>query len=401
MRDFSVYELGRVFRLNTYWRFAFFSFFLVFFLPVGVGAVRSVFYLMIVIPAFFCVDKKLFRAFFKSSVFGFFLLLSLFPLLLLEESEGALDVLKFVLSGACVVVGAIHLGRLNEEKVRRYSFLVLLGLILYVLLNVALAYFRGEWVPGGRIQILYGQAKSVIFTADLVVGVLVFYSWLSIKSERWMTVVLINVATLLIIMFFLQSRSALAVWLVATAAMLFLGGGKNFLRIGVALALSIGFVFWGLALSGVGSDLIARADSYRVEIWRGYINATLDCGWLLGCGWGSELGFVAHDGAPISHPHSMYVQHFYWSGGVGLSILLGCLSMAFYESWKRSSPLFWLLLPGCVALALDGKALVSAPNERWLLVLLPLLFIAAAEVRRNMESAGDALLPFGKIRKRF
>ena len=400
VRDFLVCELRRGLRSTTYWCFAFASFFVVFFLPAGVGAVRSVFYLLIVIPAFFCMDKKLLRALFKSSVFGFLLLLSLLSLLLLSGDEKALDVLKFVLSSACVVVGATHLGRWREEKVRHYSFFVLAGLVFYVLLNVAFAYFRGEWLPGRRIPILYGQAKSVIFTADLVVGVLVFYSWLSIKSERWIAVVLANVATLLVIMFFLQSRSALAVWFAATAAMLFLAGGRIFFRVGVALVLSIGLVFWGLAVSGVGSDLIARADSYRVEIWRGYVDAAVSCGWLLGCGWGAELRFVTHNGLPISHPHSMYVQHFYWAGSVGLFLLLACLGSALYESWKRSSPLFWLLLPGCVALSLDGKALVSAPNERWLLVLLPLLFIAAEQVSRSIESADGSLFSFDTIRKK-
>ena len=381
MDKITGFNLKKLCESEAYWRLAYIFFIATFFLPLGSGAIRSVFYLVIVIPALLLTNRELLIGLSRSPIFILLTLLALSPLLTTQDHHIIVDSVKFILSSACVIMGAAHLHQTKSNTIRCYCLITLGCLISYVLANVAIEFFRGSWVFGGRIPLLYGQAKSVIFTSNLVVSVLVLYSWASLKQGRRIEVAIVNFTALLLILFFLQSRSAFVVWLVAMGALVFSLDIRRFAQTGLVLLLAISLVSFVLAASGVGSQLLARADSYRLEIWQGYVNATLHCGLLFGCGRGNELGFITQNGSPIAHPHSMYLQTFYWGGASGLILLLACLGTALYEGWKKSSYLFWLLLPGSIALAMDGKSLISTPNERWLLVLLPLLFSAAEQVK--------------------
>ena len=384
MNEIPSFKLNRLCRSEAYWKSAYICFIATFFLPVGAGAIKSVLYLAIIIPALLLTNRAILNGLSRSPVFILLTLLALSPVLATHDHYIIADSAKFILSSAGIIIGATHLHQTNTNTIRCYCLIALACLIAYVLTNATVHFFRGSWVFGGRIPMLYGQAKSVIFTSNLVVSVLILYSWASLKQERKIEVAIVNFAVLLLILFFLQSRSAFVVWLIAMGALVFSLDIRRFKQTGLVLLLSISLVSFVLATSGIGSQLLARADSYRIEIWQGYANATLHCGLLFGCGWGSELGFITQNGNAIAHPHSMYLQTFYWGGISGLILLLACLGAALYEGWKKSSYLFWLLLPGSIALAMDGKSLISAPNERWLLVLLPLLFSAAEQVKLRL-----------------
>lgn len=379
-------EFLTVFKKEWYWRLAFASFFLSFFVPAGVGLIRSVFFLMIVLPALFTINFVRLFCLIKTPVFLLVIVFSSFSLSTSFWQDGASVLAKFVLSSSAIVLGATFLSRIDDESVRRLSLVIIGGLICYVLVNAFVYFWRGEFGFGSRVPLLFGQAKSVIFTSNIIVSLLVFYSWVVIKQGRWSEVALVTIVTVSVLMFLLQSRSAFVIWVLSMGCVAMSFGTKNFFKIAIFLLGTLCAVGVILLLTGVSGELISRADSYRLEIWQGYAAATLKCGWLLGCGWGSELGFVTNNGAPIAHPHSMYMQTFYWGGGVGLLLLLTCLGAGLYEGFRYSPNLFWLLLPGCIALGMDGKSLISAPNERWLLVLVPLLFIAAEQMKRQLSS---------------
>ena len=389
MPNINYINLQIFFKKDIYWRFVFLCFVTTFFLPVGVGVTRTILYFAIVIPALFLINKKILNGLTRSTVFIFLILLALSPLTTTKNCGAILDTTKFIISSTCIIIGATRLQKISSNDLRLYCLIIIYCLIAYIFINATMHFFRGTWTIGNRLLLLYGQAKSVIFTSNIIVSVLVLYSWVSLKQERKIEVATVNCISLLLIMYFLQSRSALVVWLAAMIILVFSLDIKRLKQAGIALLLSISLACFVLAKSGIGSQLLARADSYRIEIWQGYVNATLRCGWLTGCGWGSELGFITQDGISIAHPHSMYLQTFYWGGSLGLILLLTCLGAALYEGWKKSSPLFWLLLPGTIALAMDGKNLISSPNERWLLILLPLLFSAAEQVKSYLDIASS------------
>ncbi|MEO8411043.1 MAG: hypothetical protein ABI478_10765, partial [Propionivibrio sp.] len=165
---------------------------------------------------------------------------------------------------------------------------------------------------------------------------------------------------------------------------------RNIFRLAGILVLAIATVWLALDLSGMMDIITARGDSYRLEIWSGYFSSTLKCGFMTGCGWGNDLNFIASDGAAIDHPHSMYVQHFYWGGLIGILLLLACITPPLIKGIKLSIYAAWPLLAGSVALAFDGKSLISMPNERWLLVLVPLVIVIGQidQSSRRQNSGG-------------
>ena len=76
---------------DGYWRLAFACFLCSFFLPVGVGAVRGVFYLMIVLPAFLVMDSLGLKALCRIPVFIFLVLFVLFSVLGVKDPCSVLD----------------------------------------------------------------------------------------------------------------------------------------------------------------------------------------------------------------------------------------------------------------------------------------------------------------------
>ena len=374
-----------------YWGGVFIVFFLSYFFPVGSQAGKVFFYLFIFFPAL--LSLRYADLFLLSRSVPFWLLLALcsYAILRSVDPENMLHGFKATAAILALLIAALRLPSLPPERVKRLSLLLIFVLIVYVLMNAIQQSFSNGWTLRQRLMPLFGQSKSVIFTADLLMSALITYSWSCIKTGSWRYIVFTNIAVIGAVLVLLQTRSVIPVWIVCSLVLIATqvkAARHALFAVGLAILAGTG-VWLVLSLLGMTASIMERGDSYRFEIWTAYFFSTMDCGVISGCGWGQELGFVARDGAAIAHPHSMYVQHFYWGGLIGLILILACITVPLFKGIRSSNYAAWPLLAGSVALALDGKSLISLPNERWLLVLVPLVVLIGDLVRMRQEKGPD------------
>lgn len=366
-------------RKDIYWEIVFPMFVFSFFYPFGSGPLKSVLYCLIIIPGFVLISKKEIARLLSFPPFLLFLILCLYAIL----RSVNLDWLnKTVVSSLLIIgliFGAVRLPQPSVDVVMKGSLLFILALISYILFNAAFFYSQNEWAFLSRLPPMLGEIKSVIFAADLLVAGVITCNWSCLKTNRYWLLVFMNILVLLVALVLLQSRSAIAVWIVSVSVLVAtqVRGFRKVLKATGVLVGIAAVLVWGISSMGIFSQLLQRGDSYRIEIWSGQLDKLYQCGVIVGCGWGNSLEFIAKDGMYISHMHSMYMQHLNWGGLIGLALLLVSVGLPLVRGIRSSHYASWILLAGCVALMFDGKTLLSMPNERWLLINLPLALLIA------------------------
>ena len=142
------------------------------------------------------------------------------------------------------------------------------------------------------------------------------------------------------------------------------------------LALAAGLLLYGMREVPEIASLFARADSGRFELWRILFAEWLDCGLWLGCGVQYASQATILDGAPIQHPHNIYMALGLYSGLVSLLLFLALNALLLRRAWQQRDPWGLYLLVALLMLNFDGSKLMGNPDELWLLVLLPMALIA-------------------------
>ena len=368
---------------NNYWSIVFVFFVSSYFIPVGFGFIRTGFYALVGVPVLFSLRRPDFFLLLKQKYFWPLMALCAYAIVRSFDIEIMLDVVKSTLTVLLLLLFSLKIPLATPVTVKKISLFFIFLVVLYVLSNAWYLYFSAGWRFGQRLSGLFGQSKSVIFTADFLMCVLISYSWGCIKTLDFKFLFLVHALVMGVAMFFLQSRSIIPVWLGCSALLIFtqMHGWRNILKAAVFVGLLGLFIGLLLFFGGMTHSVTGRGDSYRIEIWLAYLASTVDCGFVTGCGWGQKLGFVAADGAPIAHPHSLYVQHFYWGGVIGLSLLLASIVPPLIKGIRFSCYAAWPLLAGCIALVFDGNDFISTPNERWLLVLIPFALLVGQIAR--------------------
>ena len=364
-------ELG-----NRYWAAVFVAFFCAYLVPFGSGPTKAVFYLGIALPSILLSTRQDYLQLVCGRHFLATATLCVYALVRAANQDTALNILEFVGALLALTLGALKLPTLSVTTVKRTTLLLLLALFTYVLANAGHQGISLGWKPGLRLAPLFGNMKSVIFCTDLIISALVVYSWCCLSERNYRSLFVANAIVIAAALWILQSRSALPVWLGSMTILLAVSTStEDRKRVLLYLALLLAAI--AVLSGGILPTLFARGDSYRLEIWSGYLSSMRKCSILFGCGWGIEIPFTTADGTAIAHPHSMYVQHLFTGGVIGLALLLIALGLPLLAGIRRAHYAAWALLPGCIAMAFDGKNLISLPNERWFLVTVPLALLIA------------------------
>ncbi len=121
--------------------------------------------------------------------------------------------------------------------------------------------------------------------------------------------------------------------------------------------------------------LTRRAFSFRPEIWTEFISRTLESNVLIGFGSGQEAKFQLPK-LLIQHPHSVFVSTFYFSGLIGLSLLIGmiiaCTRLVFTAAPSRIRSLAIMCgLFGLTVGLLDGDNILTKIDYLWWIVWFP------------------------------
>ncbi|OCX93318.1 MAG: hypothetical protein BFD77_13220 [Pseudomonas sp. CO183] len=249
---------------------------------------------------------------------------------------------------------------------------------IYVLGSAIIYWLTGRYVPGERVLWLPGRMTGPIYTSMWLACcfALALPTWLT--QRRWLE---LSAATLLAVFcmaYVLQSRSGLIGMLAVGALIagwLVLHRARYLLWLGFASVLLVLLTLFVMREVPEVARLFERADSGRFELWRILAGEWLECGLWLGCGMQHVTEATIRGGAPIQHPHNIYMALGLYSGLVSLLIFLALMIVVLRRAWQQRDPWGLYLFTALVVLNFDGSKLVGNPDELWLLVLLPVALI--------------------------
>lgn len=286
----------------------------------------------------------------------------------------------------CVVGGLINPDFFHSAVFSRVLFWII---CLYIFGFSAYAYVTGLYAFGERVGLLPARMQNVIYASIWLLCALSLALPVWLKQRRWIEGLCAVVLSLVGVTFVLQTRTALvgaafllgiwaayAVWRFPKAGLLSLlvGGGALLL------------VLWWVHDQAWFLSLFTRGDSYRVELFQIMTGEWRNCGWLLGCGVDFKTAQTLAGGAPIQHPHSIFVALGLYTGAVSLVLFLLVMAVSLWKAWRLRDAWGMYLACALVMLNFDGSKLIDNPNELWLLVLLPAAMVLGRVVQQSRRS---------------
>jgi hypothetical protein len=253
-----------------------------------------------------------------------------------------------------------------------------LALVAYTLLNLSISWRTGTWHYGERLVMFTSYINNPIYVTNLLTVGLAMISFTSIKDKQFVRLCIAHVITLFLGLIILQSRSMLPAWLVISLLSLWMviRTEKNYtLPQNIFWLIVPSSILAYILISDIGSHILARGDSYRFEIWQGYIKETIKCGVIFGCGMDDNIQYIAKDGIPMAHAHNIFIANFAKTGLLGSIPLCFLIGASLFYGLKRNLMAGWFLLAGVTALLFDGSSLIKSPNEKWILVHLPIAYL--------------------------
>ncbi|MCQ4240394.1 O-antigen ligase domain-containing protein [Stutzerimonas stutzeri] len=261
---------------------------------------------------------------------------------------------------------------------------------LYIFASAVYNWSTGIFIFGQRVGLLPGRMENVIYVSIWLFCALGLAMPTWERERRWMEAVCAVVISLVAVAFVLQTRTALV-----GAAFLFglwaLYGVYRFPRRG-SIVLLVAVVLFSLALWLVHDEawfqsLLARGDSYRIDLFRIMTGEWGNCGWALGCGVDFQTSQTLAGGMPIQHPHNIFVALGLYTGGISLILFMVVMAMTLWQAWRGRDPWGVYLACSLVMLNFDGSKLIGNPDELWPLVLLPAALILGRTIRERNASA--------------
>jgi hypothetical protein len=286
----------------------------------------------------------------------------------------------------CVIAGLADNGFFRSANFIRVQFW---AVCLYILAVSVYGWVTGRFEFGQRVDLLPARMENVIYASGWMVCCLALALPVWKRDQRWVEAGCAVVLTLLVAAFIVQTRTALvgAAFLFGVCALrsLYLWPKRSAV---VLLALAVAAVvgFWVVKDEQWVHLLLARGDSYRIELFKIMTGEWGNCGWLLGCGVEFRTTQTLTGGMPIQHPHSIFVSMGLYTGAVSLVLFLVVMAATLWNAARLREG--WGLYLACalVMLNFDGAKLIGNPDELWILVLLPAAMVLGRVVQhRRLE----------------
>lgn len=277
---------------------------------------------------------------------------------------------------------------INTQQENKLAWAWFSVVLIYAAYNLAVAWHAGTWHFGERLVTFLAFINNPIYVADLLTIGLAMISFNALKSGKFGALCVAHVITLFVGLVILQSRSMLPVWLIVClltiATGLFQTHYKQSKRHLLWLAVPAIILVYILS-SDTGLAILSRADSYRFEIWQGYVHQTVQCGIWFGCGMDDGIHYIAHNGTPMAHAHNIFVANFAKTGLWGTILLLTLIISTVFYGLKKNQMAAWVLIAGVTAMLFDGSSIIKSPNERWILIHLPLAYLIKKMVEEKLS----------------
>lgn len=286
----------------------------------------------------------------------------------------------------CVVAGLADNGFFRSANFIRLQFW---AVCLYILAVSVYGWVTGRFEVGQRVDLLPARMENVIYASGWMVCCLALALPVWKSEQRWVEAGCAVVLTLLVAAFIVQTRTALvgAAFLFGVCALRSLyQWPKRSAMVLLTLAVAAVVGFWIVKDEQWVHLLLARGDSYRIELFKIMTGEWGNCGWLLGCGVEFRTTQTLTGGMPIQHPHSIFVSMGLYTGAVSLVLFLIVMAATLWNAARLREG--WGLYLACalVMLNFDGAKLIGNPDELWILVLLPAAMVLGRVVQhRRLE----------------
>ncbi len=352
--------------------------------------VNNVYYALIFLPVLVSILIKKYRKF-TATPEGLLWLTLLVCYLLVGLKSADWQHFKAVAYVALFIYTASHLVSpilFRSSLYRRTQFWVL---VTYIIGSTIIYWITGKYNVGERILWLPSRLNGPIYTSILLASCLALATPAWIESKKHFALSAAIALTIFAIGYCLQSRSGLVgLFLLLALYIIRYSISRDPKRLKIILAVillissvtSLCFIFIPEL-----STLFSRGDSMRFELWNSLINSWRTCGWWLGCGLAFKSEHSLTGGAPIAHPHNIFLAFGLYSGLATLLIFITLMFITLLRAWRNRDPWGLYLAVALLCLNFDGSKLIGNPDELWLLVLLP----AALIINKNYQKSGAVL----------
>lgn len=366
---------------KKYWNGIFVIWICSFFILPNATSVRLLFYCFIAFPSLFLISQIKIPQYKKIDLQKSLLVLLITILLVSSLHHDLIKQIKYIGVLMLFYFSVSRLDVSNLKDVWRVAWFFLIITFAYILINMLLKSQTHEYGLGQRLGHLSGKISNPIFVTDFMAIMLAAITALSLKLQKFRSLILAHFLVLLFSLLVLQSRSIIPVWIAILGLTILnirlVNNQHKYTMVGLLLLLA--FITTLILLNtDIGAAILQRGDSYRLEIWSAYIAAARECGIAVGCGNLYKFQFTAKDGLHILHAHNIFIAYFFKYGLIGLIPLLSVVIWAIYYGFKKIPWAAWMLIAGVVGLSFDGNNILKKPNETWLIFHLPLAIILAA-----------------------
>lgn len=248
-------------------------------------------------------------------------------------------------------------------------------------LSFSLFYFyQDHSFPSDRLQNIFNDYHPVVTGhCAALSALLIMFSLdqfkLNTRAKIALSLALLCVLSATILT---HSRGPMLGFVSASVILFLLKGPKYFLLFAAILISGI-FLYWLMEPSLV-ENLVERKSAERINIYLNLIKKVEDHKFF-------GMGIMSNDALKMGihrpkHAHSIFVATYFFVGFIGLMLFLSVLLMAalqglqLFVRTKNWLPLIWLIY-GTTCLAFDGSRLIRTYSMEWLLIWIPVVFIAA------------------------
>lgn len=365
-------------------------YFLAFFSPISSKLHNNIFYILVLIPCVFWVNKKQLIALLRSRIVlltviftSYLALRSLFyhPFDFSDVKDPFRHLISFWLFFSVVV----HLFQHVNFTVRMR----------------AVAYWATVWGIGNAILYYtqYSFPGRMPFngpTDHPIIGACVYAAFALIvlfSPHHSRIVSFVCFSSLASLVLFSQSRGPLLALTVAVIVAL-LWQSRKWLVV-LPVMFWTGFAFAHQQGWITFSRLFKATSSYRFQIWQQvFENSLVQKSWLFGQSLLADQS-VTVGSITFQHPHSGYVSTYFHGGIIALLILIALMLVAGWFVFRMRAEeggrlAVALYVFGGLIVATDTHKMLDGPGALWLYFWLPLAFIAAKELNLYSNQATDS-----------
>ncbi len=146
----------------------------------------------------------------------------------------------------------------------------------------------------------------------------------------------------------------------------------------------------GLACLAIESNLLyslsERGTSFRPEIWEKGWPRIMES-WIFGHGIATPSKVIINGQTQFNHYHNIILSTWFYSGIIGILLLLIVISETIIHGLRNSSAWPWVsaFIAGSICLSTNGDKLIINPYPLWLYFWLPLAMIIATSSKKQAE----------------